>query len=53
MIAFNLSWQKEFGAYPKAIQQIEFVGQLEKLDNNGNAADVGNNYSMFVLKIRF
>ena len=28
-MAVDLSRQKELGAYPKAIQQIEFVGQLK------------------------
>ena len=28
--------QKELDAESKAIQQIEFVAQLKKLDNNGN-----------------
>ena len=35
----------------KSIQQIEFVGQLKKLDDDGNDTDVGNDQSMFVLKI--
>ena len=36
----------------KAIQQIEFAGQLKKLDDNGsNATDGGNDQSMFVLTI--
>ena len=33
---------------------MEFVGQLKKLDDdddNGNATDVGNDQSMFVLTI--
>ena len=30
LIAANLSRQKELDANPKAIQQIEFVGQLKK-----------------------
>ena len=33
----------------KAIQQIEFVEQLKQLDDNDNAADEGNDQSMFVL----
>ena len=28
-MAVDLSRQKEFDAYPKAIQQIEFAGQLK------------------------
>ena len=30
LIAIDLSRQKELDAYPKAIQQIEFVAQLKK-----------------------
>ena len=38
LIAVDSSRQKELDANPKAIQQIEFVGQLKKLDNtNANA----------------
>ena len=33
------------------IQQIEFVGQLKKLDRDGNATDAGNDQSMFILTI--
>ena len=33
---------------PKAIQQIEFVGQLKQLDCNDNAADAGDDQSIFV-----
>ena len=51
LIAVGLSRQKESDAYPKAIQQIEFVGQLKNLDNNSNATDVGDDQSMFVLMI--
>ena len=36
LIADDLSRQKELNADPKAIQQIKFVGQLKKLDDNGN-----------------
>ena len=46
-----MSRQKESDADPKAIQQIEFVGQLTTLDNNRNATDTGNDESMFVLTI--
>ena len=49
LIAVDFSWQ--LNADPKAIQQIEFIGQLKKLDNNGNAKDAGNNLCMFVLTI--
>ena len=38
-------------ADPKAIQQVEFVGQLKKLGADGNATDAGNPQSMFVLVI--
>ena len=51
LIAVDLSRQKELDADPKAIQQIEFVGQSKKLDDHGNAADAGNDQSMFVLTI--
>ena len=52
LIAVDLSRQKELDAYPKAIQQIELVGQLKKLDDNDNAAtDGGNDQFMFVLTI--
>ena len=34
---------------PKAIQQMEFSGQLEKLNANGNATDIGANQNIFVL----
>ena len=45
LIAVDLSWQKELDADPKAIQQIEFVGQLKKLDDDDGVE------SMFVLTI--
>ena len=51
LIAVDLSRQKELDADPKAIQQIEFVGQLKKLDDDGNATDASNGQSMFVLAI--
>ena len=51
LIVADLSRQKESDADPKAIQQIVLVGQLKKLDNNGNTTDTGNNHSMFVLTI--
>ena len=52
LIAVNLSRQKELDAYLKAIQQIEFIGQLKKLDANDNDADAGDNDQyMFVLTI--
>ena len=46
LIVVDLSRQKELDADPKAIQQIEFVGQL-KSDNN----QIVFNESMFVLTI--
>ena len=36
LITVVLSGQKELDADPKAIQQIEFVGQLKKMNNNNN-----------------
>ena len=45
-MAVDLSIQKEIYADPKAIQQIEFVGQLIKPNNNNNVVE-----SMFVLTI--
>ena len=46
LIAVDLNKQKELDADPKAIQQIEFVGQLGNSDN----AIIANK-SMFVLNI--
>ena len=51
LIAVNLSRQKELDDDPKAIQQIELVGQLKKLNTDDNATDEGNDQSMFVLTI--
>ena len=51
LIAIDLSRQKELDVDRKSIQQIEFVGQLKKLDDDGNDTDVDNDQSMFVLKI--
>ena len=45
LIPVDLSRQKRLDADPKAIQQIEFVGQLTKLDDNNNVE------SVFVLTI--
>ena len=45
LIAVDLSRQKELDADPKAIQHIEFVGQLEKPGNNNTVE------SMFILTI--
>ena len=46
LIVINLSRQKELDADSKAIQQIEFVGQLKKLN-----ADNNNDEFMSVLTI--
>ena len=52
LIAVNLGIQKELVADSKAIQQTEFVGQLKKLDDDGNATDAGDNdQSLFILMI--
>ena len=51
LLAVDLSSQKELDADLKAIPQTEFVGQLKKLDGDGNATDAGNDQSMFVLTI--
>ena len=45
-----MSRQKELDADPKAIQQIEFVGQL-KLCNVYDATDADNDQSMFILTV--
>ena len=46
-----MSLQKELYANPKSIQQIEFDGQLKKLDNSVNSTDVDDEQSMFVVTI--
>ena len=46
-MAVDLSTQKELDENPKEIQQIEFVGQLKKLNNTNN----NNCGSMFVLTV--
>ena len=43
--------KKKLDAHPKGIQQIEFVRQLKKLDDNNNATDAANDQSMFILTI--
>ena len=43
--------EKKLDADPKAIQKLEFVGQLQKLDDDGNARDAGNGQSIFLLTI--
>ena len=47
-IAVDLSRQRQLDADSKAIQQIEIVGQLKKLDA---AADDDDDESMFILTI--
>ena len=51
LIAVDLSGQKELDPNLKAIQKIEFAEQLKKLGNDGNAADAGNDQSIFVITI--
>ena len=46
LIAVGLSRLKELDTNPQAIQQIEFVGQLKKLDDDDDGAE-----SMFILTI--
>ena len=46
-----MSRKKELDADPNAVQEKEFVGQLNNLDDDNNAADVGDNHSMSVLII--
>ena len=49
LIAVDLSRQKELDADPKGVQQIEFVGQLKKLDADGSPKNSRNNdESMFI-----
>ena len=51
LIAVGLIRQIELDADLKTIQQIEFIGQVKKLDNNANATDADNDQSLFVLTI--
>ena len=51
LIAVILSRQKELDTNPKAIQQIEFVGQLKTINANDIVADAGNDQSIFFLII--
>ena len=51
LIAVDLSGQKELDPNLKAIQKIEFAEQLKKLGNDRNAADAGNDQSIFVITI--
>ena len=45
LIAVDLSRQKELDADPKSVQQVEFVGQLKKLNADDNVK------SMFIFTI--
>ena len=49
LFAIDLSGQKNAGS--KAIYETEFVGQLNKLDNDGKATDASNDQSKFALTI--
>ena len=49
LFAVDLSGQKNAGS--KAIYETEFVGQLNKLDNDGKATDASNDQSKFSLTI--
>ena len=51
LIAFDLNRQRKLDVDAKAIQQIEFVGQLKKIGADGSAADSGNDQSMFSITI--
>ena len=52
LIVFDLSTQKQLDADPKAILQIEFIGQLKKLNAYDNATDAENDdQPMFVLTV--
>ena len=53
LIAVDLSRQKELHADPKAILQIELVGQLKKVDGNDNASDDSNYQSIYVNLYQF
>ena len=51
LIVVDLSRQKELDGDPKAVQSIEFAGQLKKLNANYNDAEAGNVQSTFILTI--
>ena len=51
LIAVDSGRLKESDAGPKRIQQIEFVGQLKRLDDNGNATGSGADQFIIVLVI--
>ena len=46
LIAVDLSRQKELDADPKAIQHVDLVGQLKRLDANDNTTDAGDNFNL-------
>ena len=48
LITVDLIGQKELDVDPKAIKQIEFVGQLKEQDNNGKTTNADNKQFMFV-----
>ena len=48
LIVVDASRQKRLDVGPKAIQQIQLAGQFKKLGDDGNAADAGNDQSMYV-----
>ena len=50
-MAVDLGRQKELNADTKAIQQIEFVKQLNNVYNDYNAIDADGTQSMFILTI--
>ena len=47
LIAVYLSRQKELDTNPRAIQQIELIGQFIKPDDNDNTIGADNDQSMF------
>ena len=52
LITIKWSVKKEVDADPRAIEQIEFVGQLKQLDANYNLTDeAGNDQSKFLSMI--
>ena len=51
VITVDLSRQKELDTDSKAIKQIQFIGQLKRLDNNRNATDADVDQSMLFVKI--
>lgn len=54
LITVDLIRQKELDTNPKTanrIQQIEFVEELRKLDNNGSATDTDNDQFVFLFTV--